>query len=121
LNIPASAKPSVLIVDDEPGVVAVIASVLEGRANGIATTANGQSASEELTRRKFDILFSDDVLPGMSGLELIRLAKRYSPHLRCILMSACLPSSLDHQGVDHLLPKPISRESVLAALMGEGS
>jgi len=64
-------KYTVLIVDDEPGQRQFISGVLS-REYEIATAANGLEASQLLSHRSFSLVITDERMPGMGGLELIR-------------------------------------------------
>jgi DNA-binding NtrC family response regulator len=77
---------SVLFVDDEPAILRSIARVLS-RSKVEVFTAEGAAAGLELLRsRRVDVLVSDIDMPGMNGLELLRIVRREHPStLRMLL------------------------------------
>jgi two-component system nitrogen regulation response regulator NtrX len=69
--------PSILIVDDEAGVRAALASVLRDEGYDVDAVDSGEACLERVTRRPFDVVVLDIWLPGMDGLvTLERLRER---------------------------------------------
>ena len=67
----AKAARSVLVVDDEPGVRAYLATVLRGLGWSVTTANNGLEAQSHLTQCGYSLLITDLTMPEMSGFELI--------------------------------------------------
>ena len=70
----------ILVVDDEPGVVATCVRTLTRAgyvAEGVGDTT---SAVDQLTHDVFDLLLTDIRMPGRDGLELLGEAKELDPH-----------------------------------------
>jgi CheY-like chemotaxis protein len=87
-NSPASAEPTVLVVDDEP-VICMLAS--EGlREAGYRTLEahNAQQAIDVLEKgEQVDLVFSDVQMPGMDGFELQRWIRQHRPRIKVLLAS----------------------------------
>ena len=66
-----NAARSVLVVDDEPGVRAYVATVLRGMAWTVTTANNGIEAQSLLRQRGFNLLITDLTMPEMGGFALI--------------------------------------------------
>lgn len=66
---PASARASVLVIDDEPNVGAMIARLLEPEYD-VAVVTSGEAALREIDLRHFDVLLCDLIMPGMTGMDL---------------------------------------------------
>ena len=82
-----SDKPTVLVVDDDPAVLASVEALLG--AHGLAVRCF-HSAEEFLSQARFDgpgCLITDLRLPGISGLELFRRLQRTDSALRAILVT----------------------------------
>ncbi len=77
----------VLIVEDEPDLMDVAASLFSSMGYDVLTAAGGGEALEVLSRRNVDILFSDVMMPGMNGVELAAWARRHHPALKIMLAS----------------------------------
>src|SRR4051794_15878502 len=70
-------KPSILIVDDEPGVRNALSGVLRDEGYDVEAVSSGEDCLERVTRAAFDLVVLDVWLPGMDGLAtLARLRER---------------------------------------------
>jgi CheY-like chemotaxis protein len=78
----------VLIVEDEPDLIDVAASLFTSMGYEVTTATSGQEAMEVLERDEFDILFTDVVMPnGISGIELASYARAQHPNTKIMLAS----------------------------------
>lgn len=79
----------VLLVDDHAILLDGIKSLLsqEGSLNVIGQAQSAEQALEFLKNNKIDLLITDFNLPGMDGLNLVRLVKKLSPDTKIILLS----------------------------------
>jgi two-component system nitrogen regulation response regulator NtrX len=70
-------KPTILIVDDEPGVRTSLSGVLRDEGYSVESVPSGEDCLERVTRAAFDLIVLDVWLPGMDGLAtLARLRER---------------------------------------------
>jgi two-component system nitrogen regulation response regulator NtrX len=70
-------KPTILIVDDEPGVRSSLSGVLRDEGYSVEAVATGEACLDRLTRGPVDLIVLDVWLPGMDGLAtLARLRER---------------------------------------------
>ena len=70
-------KPTILIVDDEPGVRTALSGVLRDEGYSVESVSSGEECLERVTRTAFDLIVLDVWLPGMDGLAtLARLRER---------------------------------------------
>jgi PAS domain S-box-containing protein len=77
----------ILVVDDEPGVVAACVRTLV-RAGYVAEgVGDSEAALGRLGQEVFDLLLADLRLPGRDGLELLALAKELDPHLAVVMIT----------------------------------
>ena len=72
---------SILVVDDEPGVVAVLTEVFSEDGYTVDAAANGQDALKKLQELAFDVIACDIRMPKMDGPTLYRVIERQEPHL----------------------------------------
>jgi two-component system cell cycle response regulator CpdR len=78
----------VLVVDDEPLILAMTASMLEDLGCEVVTAGNAPKALAALSADpRVEILITDINMPGMDGYELVEKAKRLREGLRVILLS----------------------------------
>src|SRR5437773_12113403 len=70
-------KPTILVVDDEPGVRSSLSGVLRDEGYSVEAVASGEACLERVTRGPVDLILLDVWLPGMDGLAtLARLRER---------------------------------------------
>ena len=70
-------KPTILIVDDEPGVRSALGGVLRDEGYAVEAVPSGEACLERVTRGSVDLILLDVWLPGMDGLAtLARLRER---------------------------------------------
>jgi two-component system, NtrC family, response regulator AtoC len=82
-----NGKHSILIVDDEPAQRQFLAGVL-GKDYLTVTAANGTEATQLLARRSFDLIITDERMPGMGGIELIKWVRERAPETPVIVLTA---------------------------------
>src|SRR5215208_6564291 len=83
------SAPTILIVDDQRDIVRLLHSTLQtlGHKLDIIDAPSGEEALLEASRRKVDLLVADYLLPGISGVELLRKVKVRNPDLKVIFIS----------------------------------
>lgn len=98
---------TVLTVDDDEDLRTLAADVLGGAGFRVLTAASGEAALDLLEGDEpIDVLFTDVVMPGLSGMELARRAKRLRPSLRILLASGYWPHIVTGLEPDERLSKP---------------
>jgi nitrogen-specific signal transduction histidine kinase len=117
----APGHERVLVVEDEPQVLQFVSAQLTGLGYGVTAVSTGPDALELLRAERFDVLFSDVVLPkGLSGVELARRARAIRPELKVLLTSGYPEEAFEHHGrpdpATPLLKKPY-RQTELAETM----
>lgn len=116
---PPCVARRVLVVDDEPAVCRMLESILAVTDLEIDTAFDGVSALDRIQRTPYDLLFTDLVMPGLDGNELLRQAKAVQPDLKVVIVTGCptQSSAIDaiNIGVDGYLIKPFQPADVLAA------
>ena len=81
--------PCVLLVDDQKDIVRLLHSALQtlGHPLDLVDAPSGEEALLEASRRKVDLLVADYLLPGISGVELMRKIKARNADLKVIFIS----------------------------------
>jgi CheY-like chemotaxis protein len=83
------STPCVLLVDDQRDIVRLLHSTLQtlGHTLDIVDAPSGEEALLEASRRQVDLLVADYLLPGISGVELMRKIKVRNPDMKVIFIS----------------------------------
>jgi PAS domain S-box-containing protein len=96
---PLGCGCSVLLVEDDPGVLAVAENMLGELGCEVVTATDGASALQTLARTpSVAVLFTDVVMPGMSGPEVAEAALAARPDLKVILATGYASDRLDAIG-----------------------
>ncbi len=109
----ASSKQTILVVEDEDAVRAVCVEALQEVGYTIFEASSGKQALLELERHPaVDLLFSDVVMPGMSGPDLASAARAIQPQLKVLFTTGYARNAVIHNGILDpgvmLLPKPFT-------------
>jgi two-component system response regulator PilR (NtrC family) len=86
--VPDQRPPRILVVDDERSMRELLAIVLRREGYEVLLAENGRTAIGLLEREPVDILISDIKMPDMSGVEVLRAAKRMDPDILGIMITA---------------------------------
>ncbi len=122
-----SRPARILVVDDEESIRDLLRLVLTGEGYSVVTANDGEEAIEYLEARRFDIVITDLVMPGVNGVEVLRAAKRIDPNYPVIVITG-YPSvetvtELVRLGAGDYLTKPFNIDVVrvtVAKLLGMG-
>jgi len=116
---PGTARPRVLVVDDEASIRDLLAKTLALAEYDVDVAPDGRSALERMRLYPYDLLIADLKMPGMDGLAVIREAKRYKADLPVIIITGFSTESSAIEavnlGVAGYLTKPFRVPQVLAA------
>ncbi len=82
-----SETPRILIVDDEQPVCRSIASALEGQQGEIVTALSGEEALEKDQENPHDIIVADLMMPGISGMDLLKTVRERRPDTVFIMIT----------------------------------
>jgi DNA-binding NtrC family response regulator len=82
-----SAKPKVLVVDDRPNMLRLVAKILRADAE-VVTAADGSAAIELLERERVAVVLCDLEMREVNGLEVLAASKRLQPAAVFVLMTA---------------------------------
>ncbi|MCO5170541.1 MAG: ATP-binding protein [Planctomycetes bacterium] len=118
LDAPAPARGTVLLAEDEPAVRAMAARALQGVGYAVLACGSGEEALAAAAGHPgpIDLLLTDVVMSGMSGVELARRLRAARPDLRVLLVSGYAPELLEAGDAPPgpLLLKPFSAGALTA-------
>ena len=108
---------TILVVDDEPGIVQLARDYLEHAGFGVVTAVDGPSALDRVRRDRPDLVVLDLGLPGLDGLDVTRQIRRDS-NVPIVMLTA-RDDELDkllglELGADDYLTKPFSPRELVA-------
>ena len=86
-RVSQSMEP-VLLVEDKAELRAMLRKALERAGYAVEEAPDGNTAIEKVRNRRYQLVLSDLKLPGNSGIEVLREAKKVEPTLPVILMTA---------------------------------
>lgn len=78
----------ILIVDDDPGICLTLSLALNDLGYALETVHSGEAALAAVEQRNFGIALLDIRMPGIDGMEALRLLRRIAPQIRVIMMTA---------------------------------
>jgi len=117
-QIPTS-KGTILVVDDNPDIVTITKTILEGKGFEVQTAINGLEAFSRLEEKKPDLIILDVMLPQMDGLEVLRKIKETPDYLSIPVI--LLTAKVQHEdvlkgyklGVDYYITKPFNSSQLI--------
>ncbi len=119
VDLSTAPTRKILLVEDNEGVGNFAAGLLRELGQTVTWVGDGQAALDALSQdsEAFDLVFSDVVMPGMSGIELGHAVRARWPNLEVVLTSGYSHVIAEEgaHGFD-LLRKPYSIEGLLSAL-----
>lgn len=107
---------TILIADDEPTITELLTLILEDAGYTVVRAYDGRQALDRIERDSLDLLITDNMMPRLSGLELIaRMWEQPALAVPTILMSAVRPPHPLPTPVV-FLPKPFDLDHLLATV-----
>ena len=111
---------SILWIDDEIELLKPHIIFLEGKGYSVTAVNSGNEALEILENTNFDLVFLDENMPGLSGLETLSLMKRMKPNLSVIMITKSEEESIMEEAIgskisDYLI-KPVNPSQILLSI-----
>jgi len=111
-----TASRKVLVVDDDPVVCKSFDRVLSGKGYAVITAENGEEALRKLKEEKYDVVYTDIRMPGISGLEVAEKIKAQQPWTPVVIITGYGTEAAEARakvaGVTGFLHKPLSPEMI---------
>ncbi len=111
---------NILVVDDEEVLQDVLTSLLRREGYDTHSARSGEEALTILRDEEIDLVLLDLMLPGMSGMEVLKNVRRIDPGMVVVVITAY--SSIEgaieamREGAFHYIPKPFKNEEVLLTI-----
>ncbi len=120
---PAEVSPdeiTVLVVDDEPANLASLEKIFQREGMRALTAANARVALDLLRRHRVQVVLTDLMMPGTTGLELLRAVKEISPDTEIVLMTAygTVETAVQamREGAYDFVEKPLKRMTIVKSV-----
>ena len=116
----SAVRGAILLVDDEEKILKRLGRALRDEGHDVAEASNARDALRVLSERQFDLAVIDNVMTGMTGLELVRELSSMSDSERpqMVLMTAHGSTQIVRDafkmGVEDFLEKPFEVDELLA-------
>ena len=78
----------IMVVDDEIQICQNVKKIFSNSNYEVVQAVSADEALKKMARESFSLLISDIVMPGMNGLELLKLVKKQWPLTKAIMMTA---------------------------------
>jgi DNA-binding NtrC family response regulator len=110
----------ILVIDDEPDVLNIIVEILKTAGYDVVSAPNGEAGIKALDSNLFDLVFTDLMMPGIGGMDVLQHAVTRSPKTLCIILTGygTIESSVDaiKNGAFDYITKPITSKALLIAV-----
>lgn len=111
----------ILIVSDQPDMVMLLEILITDKTDyAVIGTSNPLEVEELLRQHDVNLVLTELIMPSLSGLEVMAMAKRRDPDLPVIVITPSCPleaaEEAVHQGAYDFVTKPFRKEQMLVAL-----
>jgi DNA-binding NtrC family response regulator len=110
-------KEKILVVDDDPALLETINDILMVRNYPVDTATSGEEAIAKANSTSYDLVVTDIMMSGMSGLILLQELKKLDPNIIVIVISAHgkleVAIEATKLGAYDFIPKPFSDDEIL--------
>jgi len=120
-SVPSDADEiTVLVVDDEAGNTASLQKIFERENMRVFVADNAKAALELVRHRRVQVVLTDLMMPGTSGVELLKAVKQVSPDTEVVLMTAygTVETAVQamRDGAYDFVEKPLKRMSIVKSV-----
>lgn len=113
-------KLQILYAEDSPAEQEFLAGRLSNRRHDVVCCDNGKVALQAILSQSFDVLVTDNDMPHMGGLDLVRELRKIQHPIRIVVTSGYLESEVEAKyralGIERFLPKPAPDAEVFRAV-----
>lgn len=115
------SEHTILIVDDEPYILNAMQRVLDDTGYRILVSTSAAEGLAQIAREEIAIVISDNLMPGMSGIDFLSRVKQVSPTTERVLMTAhadlgTAVDAINRGGIFRFIVKPWNNEALLSAI-----
>ncbi len=118
--VSADTAPQVLIVDDDQQVIDLLTAILEGEEITVASATTAAEGITKLESSSFHAVFLDLIMPGGSGVELLKAVEQNGMKTPVVLITGAADTALINEAMEHgpitLIRKPVRVKQVRQVL-----
>ena len=111
---------NILVIDDNPSIIKLMAKILTANDYEVSTALGGELGIKKLDKNDYDLVFTDLMMPGIDGMEVLEHVISKSPKTMCIILTAhgTIKSSVDaiKKGAFDYITKPVSPSELLVVV-----
>ena len=115
-----SQKFKLLIVDDNQDLCESLLDILELKGYEVMTVFSGYQAIAAVKKEQFNLVLMDVKMPGISGIDTLKILKKISPGLKVIMITAFADDIFYREGLQkgefEVVRKPLNIERFLVLL-----
>src|SRR5437899_4665034 len=116
----SDSRPLILVVDDERPILESLQLIFEREALAVAVTPDPREALETMRKQSVAVLVTDLMMPGMSGLDLLKAGRAVAPQTEVVLMTAygTVENAVEamKEGAYDFVTKPLKRAHIVRAV-----
>jgi len=113
-----SAQPSILVVDDESGILQTLQILLKNEGFDVTVAQGGKAGLDALKAHAPDIVLTDVRMPQVTGIDILAAVRQQDPETPVILMTAqaSLQTAIQavNEGAFYYIQKPFSNDDMVA-------
>ena len=113
---PSGRRVRILVVDDEPMVRTVLSRLLALKGHTVLEASSGAEALSLTESERFDLVFTDQGMPEMSGRQLARALRRRHRNLPILLLTGDTDAGLPDENVTMVMAKPFKLDTLEATI-----
>lgn len=119
-EVSVTARPRILFVDDEPRILIALKAIFK-QDYDVVTAVGGEAALELIKAARFDVIISDQRMPGITGVEVLRVAREQQPKAVRLLLTGysdlnAIISSINEGEIFRFISKPWSNSELRSTL-----
>ncbi|MCK5799636.1 MAG: sigma-54-dependent Fis family transcriptional regulator, partial [Deltaproteobacteria bacterium] len=114
------SQPIILLVDDEQANIESLSRIMKREGFSVLTANGGKAGLEELRRHPVNVLITDLMMRGMTGVDLLKASRSVAPETEVVLMTAygTVENAVEamKQGAYDFVTKPLKRAQIVGVV-----
>ncbi len=120
MSIQVQEKTTILVVDDQIGMLETFTDILEDQGFDVVTADDGFTAIDRVKEQDFNLVFMDMKMPGINGVQTFREMKKIRPNISVVMMTAYSVEDLIEEAIAEgaytVIHKPFDIDKVIQTI-----